>query len=513
VRRRLATRLASIAAATVAVTALVAGCSGEGDGAGAPPSPAAPPAGTPADLAAFYAQSLDWTGCGKPFECASARVPLDYADPGGRAITLRLVRLPAADHARRLGSLFVNPGGPGVSGLSYARTATTAISAEVRQRFDVVGFDPRGVGESTPVDCVDDAEVDTLLASEATPDTPAEEQRLRSDGKAYAADCQARSGELLGHVGTADVARDLDVLRAVVGDDRLTYLGKSYGTSIGATYAELFPTLVGRLVLDGVVDRTVVEPELSRRTALGFEKALTEFAQWCAAGDCPLPGGTQQVLDAVDEVLTSTDSDPLPTSSDRELTESLAFYGVLLPLYFPPDQGFPVLAQAVADGLDGDGTLLLALADAYVERKDDGSYDGNLTEANGAVNCLDSPKRMTLDEAAGYVDQFADAAPRFGPRMAWGMASCDGWPVAGTGSTEPVRAAGAAPILVVGNTGDTATPYSGAVSVAEQLESGRLLTWRATGHTAYRQGSDCIDAAVDAYLLEGTVPAAGTTCD
>jgi pimeloyl-ACP methyl ester carboxylesterase len=506
-------RLGLLAAAVpLAACSLVGGSPSEPS-----PAPTAPPTPTlaadvPAGLERFYTQQVSWQPCRDGLECATVQVPLDYAQPDGASIDLALLRVPARDPQARTGSLVVNPGGPGVSALDYAAAADQVVSPAVRDAFDVVGMDPRGVGSSTPLECVDDAALDASLALDATPDTDQEVQAFLDGVAELAAGCEAGSADLLPHVGTTDVARDLDVVRALLGDERLSYLGKSYGTSIGAEYARQFPQRVGRLVLDGAVDPTLSDAEVLLGQAEGFDLALSRFAEDCVQRGCRLGDTPDEVVQVVTDVLATTDDAPLPTGTDRPLTQTLATYGVIYPLYLPPGDGYRALESALLAAEAGDGSVLLRIADLYLLREPDGTFRTNQWDAFTPISCLDRPGSATVADVQAALPQFEAASPVFGAGQAWGLLSCSNWPAASDGLPAPVRAPGAPPILVVGTTGDPATPYAWAQGLAEQLDSGVLLTYDGTPHTAYRKGSACVDGAVDAYLLDGTVPAAGTTC-
>ncbi len=521
---------------SVVLAALVAtGCQSEPSGSGTGQQGDSPTDSTPApdategvdaELADFYTQTLSWETCGEEFECATVTVPVDYDDPDGDTIELSALRVPATGDDR-IGSLLVNPGGPGASGVEYAELAGSVVSEQVRERYDVVGFDPRGVGESSPIDCLEDAELDEYLATGGSPDDDAEIDALQEQADDFAEGCQTNSGDLLSHIGTPNVARDLDVLRAALGDQQLTYMGKSYGTYIGALYADMFPDRVGRLVLDGAIDPTLTGTEMALGQAEGFERALSAFITWCLEQEtCAAGGSESEIRQAISGLLEQVDEEPLSTEDEeRPLTEALAFYGLILPLYLTADEGYEPLNQALGEAIDeGDGTMLLNFADIYLERSSSGEYNNNQNEALVAVNCLDYPGTGTIEDAQANAATFTQASPIFGPFLAWGELGCgnigsddssggDGSSEDDAPGTEPVTADGAAPILVVGTTGDPATPYEWAEGLAGQLSSGVLLTYESAVHTAYRAGSSCIDTAVDAYFLEGTVPEAGTRCD
>lgn len=458
----------------------------------------------------FYAQELAWEDCEDGFECARLTVPVDYEAPEGDTAELSVIRLPASGDDRQ-GSIVLNPGGPGGSGIDYARAAETVVSSDVRAAFDVVGFDPRGVGESTPVECLDDEEIDVLVAADGTPDDQGEIDRLVELSQDLAMSCAQNAGALLAHVDTASAARDMDILRAAVGDERLTYLGKSYGTFLGATYAELFPQRVGRLVLDGAIDPSLSSEELNLGQARGFEQALTAFVTDCLEqSDCPLRGSVDEGVQQVQDLLERADARPLDTGTDRELTESLASFGIALPLY--ESDYWPLLRQGLTAAQSGDGSVLLGFADAYFERGPDGEYDSNAATVIYAVNCLDRPDDSSIADIQGQAQELQEVAPTFGRFLAWGSLPCTYWVPETASQPATVTAEGAAPILVVGTTGDPATPYEWSEGLAEQLESASLLTFDGDGHTAYQRSNNCIDDAVDAYLLSGTMPDDGTVC-
>ena len=543
------TRVGAVLAGGLAVVTGLAACTGSdtaGPGASgstaptttasaptASPAPTAPagttpaattsgpaaPATIPASLARFYAQRPAWTRCPDDddasavagvAQCATIEVPLDYAAPAAGTIKLALDRVPATDRAHRIGSLLVNPGGPGGSGLDYAKAADRIVGAKLRARYDIVGFDPRGVGQSTPVKCLSDSQLDTFLATDPDPETPAEITQTEQQAKELADGCEAESARLLPHVGTPDAARDMDVIRAVVGDPKLTYLGKSYGTYLGAVYAGLFPSRVGRVVLDGAIDPTLTSDQLDLGQAAGFQTAVDAFLADCVKqGDCPLGDTVAAAQTRLAQLLEGVQRKALPTGTARELTGGQAFLGVVAPLY--DRQSWPTLRSALAELVQGRGDTLLAIADLYSDRGPDG-YTSNANEVIYAVNCLDRPDDDTAAQVQAQLPAFRRASPVFGASLAWSSLPCGDWPVKSTTKPGPITAAGAAPILVVGTTRDPATPYAWAKSLAGQLSSGVLLSRDGDGHTGYFMGNDCIDTKVETYLLAGTPPADGTFC-
>ncbi|GGZ13122.1 proteinase [Streptomyces inusitatus] len=502
-----------------AAALLASGCTGGGSSSSAsastPDGAGAVAVAEPSEkLRPYYGQKLSWRECGASgFQCASLKVPLDYAEPGGESIELAVARKRATGPGKRLGSLMVNPGGPGGSAVGYLQMyAGIGYPAPVRARYDMVAVDPRGVARSEPVECLDGKEMDAYTQTDQTPDDAAETTLLTRAFQKFAQGCAKRSGTVLPHVSTVETARDLDVLRGVLGDRKLTYVGASYGTFLGATYAELFPARTGRLVLDGALDPALPARQVNRDQTAGFETAFQSFAADCVErADCPLGTGSERdASDRLKAFFAELDARPIPTGESRRLGEALATTGVLAAMY---DEGaWPQLREALAAAMKGDGASLLTLADSYYERDPDGSYS-NLMYANAAVNCLDLPPAFTgPKQASAAVGEFEKASPVFGRGFAWAALNCAYWPTPATGKPHRIEAEGAAPILVVGTTRDPATPYTWARGLASQLSSGRLLTYDGDGHTAYGRGSDCVDTAINAYLLEGTVPPKGKRC-
>lgn len=441
-------------------------------------------------------------------------VPLSYDDPDGQTIEVEMVRLPAKDADKRVGSLVLNPGGPGGSGIEYARAARVVLSGKLIDRFDIVGFDPRGVGRSSPIDCLTDRQLDRFLELDPNPEVDEDVAVTVRQSKRFGQRCERNSPELTPNIGTPYVARDLDIMRSLLGDERLNFLGKSYGTFIGATYAELFPSRVGRFVLDGAVDPALTNADLARGQAIGFEMALQRFAQWCTdQKQCPLSdepaAGVQQVAD----LLTQLEKSPLPAEGDRPLTAAQATLGIVGSLY-SREYGWESLMYALDSAFDGDGLALQAEADWLTERRPDGSFANNANEALYAVNCIDRPDRSDPEQAEQQAAEWSQEAPVFGAALAWGNLPCYYWPVPAVTEPAPIAAPGAAPIFVIGTEFDPATPYQWSVSLAEQLDSGVLVSWKGgDGHTAYFSGSKCIDRAVDDYFIDGDVPDDGLECD
>ncbi|MET9393316.1 alpha/beta hydrolase [Streptomyces sp. NPDC006624] len=480
---------------------------------------AALPRATPAALSSYYRQKPAWRGCGVPgFECATVKAPLDYAEPSAGDVRLAVARKKATGPGKRLGSLLVNPGGPGGSAIGYVQSyAGIGYPAEVRARYDMVAVDPRGVARSEPVECLDGPAMDRYTQTDSTPDDANETDGLTAAYRTFAEGCGADAPELLRHVSTVEAARDMDIVRAALGDGKLNFVGASYGTFLGATYAGLFPERTGRLVLDGAMDPSLPARRLNLEQTAGFETAFRSFVKDCVRqAGCPLGGrGTppEKAGRNLKAFFEKLDARPVPTgdAGGRRLTESLATTGVIAAMY---DEGsWERLREALTSAMrENDGSGLLVLSDSYYERDAEGAYS-NLMFANAAVNCLDLPPAFdTADEVRRALPEFEKASPVFGEGLAWASLNCAYWPVRATGEPHRIEAKGAAPIVVVGTTRDPATPYRWARALAGQLSSARLLTYEGDGHTAYGRGSSCIDRTINAYLVRGTPPQDGKRC-
>ncbi|WP_052847657.1 alpha/beta hydrolase [Streptomyces avicenniae] len=489
---------------------------GEDAAADAPPLEPLPEA-IPDDLRPYYDQELSWSPCGgSDFECAMLTVPLDYEaiDPA-QDIELRVTRLRTSEPDGRIGTLLMNPGGPGASAVEFVQSwGDAAFPADTLDRYDLGAIDPRGTGGSEPVECLTGEAMDAYTLVDRTPDSDEEADQLVAAMEEFTAACAERSGDLLEHISTIETARDMDVLRGALGDEQLHYLGFSYGTKLGAVYAGLFPQRAGHLVLDAAVDPRLSTLDTDREQAGGFETAFRSFAEDCLTyDDCPLG---DENADAASEALldffAAVDAEPLPSGDpERPLTESLATTGVASALYAVFMWGD--LRSALSSAMeDGDGSGLLALADSYNERGPDGSY-ATSSYAFPAISCLDSPAgNATEDDVRAVLTSYEEASPTFGRDFAWATLVCAAWPVEPSGHPVSIAAAGAADILVVGTLRDPATPYGWAEGLAEQLDSATLLTYDGDGHGAYGGNSSCVDAAVNTYLVEGTVPEENTTC-
>lgn len=508
---------------TATTVLLVAGCSDGGDNDEA--------SDRPTDLAGLAAQQLEWAPCpppspaegggqapsplpgGTPWECSFMDAPLDYAKPDGETIELALIRARARDQDKRIGSMIYNFGGPGGSGIT-ALPSFAPDYEKLRTRYDLVSFDPRGVGRSEDVNCLSDEELDAYYALDFTPDDAAEERTLSDAQKRYAAGCEKESGTMLPRVGTENAARDMDLMRQVLGDDKLHYFGISYGTELGGVYAHMFPKNVGRALFDAVVDPNAGTEAGALGQAKGFQLALDNFAKDCVArGDeCTLPGSTvAEIEQFIVDLLAELDKKPIAGIGDRKLTETQATNGIAQTLY--SKEFWQYLEQGLDDADGGEGGLLLTFSDSMNGRDPNGSYS-NIQAANAAINCVDFKERYTLGQAKERLPEFRKTSAVFGNYMGWALSSCSQWPVPGTWEHPDVSAPGSAPILVLGTTGDPATPYEGTRAMVEALGDGVgvELTYEGEGHGAYNAGNACVQALVDNYFLDGKVPASGTVC-
>lgn len=459
-----------------------------------------------------YAQKLNWTTCGE-LQCADVQVPLDWTNPTGETVTIKINKLPATGEAK--GSLLINPGGPGGSGLDFTEYFGTSAGEDLLATYDVIGFDPRGVGSSSPVDCGDAAAVDAFVVTDYPLETEADVDAANQRNADFGAGCEKATGPLIQNVDTVSVARDMDVIRALVGDDKLNYLGFSYGTQLGATYAELYPDHVGQMVLDGAVDFLLSTDDQAAGQAAGFEGALTNFVKWCAGEDsCPLDSNPAAAKKQIHDVAFDAIANPVPTGDGQEVNGNLMTYGIVVTLY---DEGSWVYLEQALDEVINKHTafVMMQLANFYLDRDGStGEYLTNSTVAFSAISCLDEPEEPAWDLAR--VDQFRalleDASPTFG----WWFASstgCSDWPFhAHEIVTSLDKAASVTPILVVGTTNDPATPYKWAQSLTAELGNATLLTYDGEGHTAYGRSNQCIIDAVDGWLVDGVMPDSGTVC-
>ena len=447
----------------------------------------------------YLSRKISWHSCGK-FQCADIPVPLDWDDPDGPAITLALKRKPAEGAAKA--TLFVNPGGPGGSG----QEMVDSFQSSAFPNHDVIGWDLRGTGASTHVDCGPAKAMDDLFNLDASPDNEAEWNALVHGARNFAQSCRAHSGQLLDHVSTIDTARDLDYLRYLVGDRKLDYLGISYGTFLGATYAELYPGRVGHMVLDSTVNITNHD---TVSQIVGFDRAFGDFAKWCAKQGkrCALGTSEAEVRKATLNFLDRLDAHPMKVK-DRELTQSLAGTGIALFLYSGKEAYSYLLVSLVGAMKNGDASYLLTASDLLNGRGKDGKWE-TIASAFPAISCLDQAD-FGLKHARQKWPKEVAKAPTLGKALGE-TPTCEVW----TAHPAPqlyLTAQGAAPILVLGATGDPATPYEQAKWMADQLKSGVLLTWRGSGHSAWELGNQCVKKAVEGYVNDGKTPKGNTVC-
>ncbi|WP_047521574.1 alpha/beta hydrolase [Microbacterium sp. ZOR0019] len=508
--RRALGAIAGLAAASVALSGCLYAMIPEQSSR--PSTTAAPDTeGVAEDLLPFYSQELTWTECGTGFDCTDVTAPLDWENPAAGDVTLAVVRHRA--EGTPVGSLLTNPGGPGASGVDLVlNNLGFAVGADLIENFDVIGFDPRGVGDSTAVTCYDAPEMDDYLYGipAAARGTAEWEAELLDAHKSFAEACDANSGGILPYITTVNAARDMDLIRAVLGDKQLNYLGYSYGTFLGATYAKLYPEKAGRLVLDGAIDPAVPGLEVGATQALGFESALRAYMQSCLdSGECPFAGTVDEAMADLGALLASVDRTPLQSGDGRLMGADTLLTGIIAALYSQDNWGF--LTQALDEALQGDPTSAFLLADFYNSRED-GVYIDNSTEAFRAYNCMDYPVEDDPAAEAAIDAKIAEGAPTIAPYWS-GPDSCEVWPYPPTGTRGEITAEGAGPILVIGTTNDPATPYEWSESLADQLEEGVLITRVGEGHTGYNKGNICVDDAVEAFLLDDVVPEDGLRCE
>jgi len=454
--------------------------------------------------------TLRWRSCGSEFECTSMRVPLDYANPSGAQVDLAIVRLPARDQSKRIGSLVVNPGGPGGSGVEYVLQAADSLPSQLRDRFDIVGFDPRGVGQSDPIDCK--ADMSAYYHLDFSPDDDAERAALVSGIQAFVDACQRNEGSRLPYMSTDNTVRDLDQLRAALGDEKLTFLGYSYGSYLGAKYAAAYPDHVRALVLDGAVDPALDAKQQQVEQAAGFEGVLNAFLKWCSANtscDFHRDGNSASALD---RLTARVDREGLPVPGERQartLSSTEFDLGIATALY-EGRNGFGILGSALDAAERGDGRGMAQLADSYTERSRDGTY-GNIEEAFIAIGCADGPPVGTVNDVWSIEAAAKQVAPRLGASIVDNSIACALWPVKGAPAA-PVHAPSAPPILVVGTKHDPATPFAWARSLTSQLGSAVLIAAPGEQHTAFGLGIRCVDDTVDRYFIHRTTPHGNLDC-
>lgn len=498
-------------ASFILLSVLVAGC------ATVTPTEVAVSEDVTADLKPFYSQTLNWSNCGNDLKCAELEVPIDYANPGSGSIKLALNYL-ASTGSADLGWLVENPGGPGGSGIDFVQGASAQVASDaLRKRYHIVGFDPRGVKRSAPIKCLAPKATDEFLYG-TTPGAPGSAVEIAAQRKAmknFINACVKNSGKIFGFVDTVSAARDMDVIRAVLKEPKLNYMGFSYGTFLGTTYAALFPERVGRFVLDGAIDPTVSDEDQSANQLKAFDQALKNFLQDCltvSKDTCPFTGTVASSMKRITAWYKTLETKPIKTTLDgRKLTISGGITGLIMTLY--SEDYWQYARSAFKSAFAGDGTTFLQLADFYNDRNSDGSYGSNQLEANMAVNCLDSRSNPSIKAMKAQNAKLQKLSPFFGRYWLNGALGCEQWPYKLAKKPATYSAEGSGPIMVVGTTGDPATPYWQAQNLANKiLSNGVLVTFNGEGHTAYGRSNECVVKTVDNYLINGTVPAVDPNC-
>jgi pimeloyl-ACP methyl ester carboxylesterase len=452
----------------------------------------------PKTLSGYYTQEINWKNCRQDFKCATLAVPIDYKKLSTGTFEIALLKYEARI-SKKLGSLIVNPGGPGGSGVDYAYAAEYIFSPAILDRYDIVGFDPRGVSRSAPIRCLNDKELDANNNSDSKPDNEKEFLKLLSDTKKYVEICKDKNKHLTSY-STANVARDLDILREAIGDKQLNYMGKSYGTYLGTLYAQFFPDKVGRVVLDGAVDPTISNFQQTLTQAVGFDQAFSSFAKDCSKkSKCPLPTGEDAAIAEMEKLFAQAAKKPLPIkSSNRTLSETMMVLGTASAMY-DSSTGWPKLRKAIAQARKGYGDEFLKLADEYTGRQSDGSYPNNEFDSGAVIDCLDVEEPRTVTQIKRDAEVFAEKAPLFGPYLAYGGLTCKYFGQSQEVSISPVRTTH--PIIIIGTTGDPATPYEWALGLRTLLTNSQLISLASEGHTGQGQGNACVDEQVDSFFL------------
>jgi pimeloyl-ACP methyl ester carboxylesterase len=454
--------------------------------------------------------SITWKPCGR-VQCATLQVPLNAEKRSGEHLSLALARLPATNKRGRRGVLFVNPGGPGGSGVEFLRTSAAVFSPTLRRDFDLVSWDPRGVGASTPIECGD--HLDGFYAVDRDPKTATDQTAIERATRKFVAACVAASGSRLPYMSTRDGARDMDAIRRAMGEATISFFGFSYGTYLGALYAQMYPARVRAMVLDGAIDPARSYDQTTLDQARGFENELESFFSWCRTHDeCGFAHGSDPRV-AYDKLTEAIAAEPVATKvdgEDRTLGPGEFDIGVVSLLY-NGEAGFDDLGAALADLARGGGGQLLHATDEYTERSKGGTYS-NETAVLYATGCLDAPAPTTVTATERLAARAAEVSPHFGATTTWLGLPCALWPTRATHAPRSITAPGAPPIVVIGGKGDPATPYAWAQGLARELASGRLVTYNGDGHTSYARGNSCIDDAVDSYLVDLHVPPPDTTC-
>ena len=454
------------------------------------------------DLNKYQHQSLRWNSCYDSFQCTTLRVPVDYENIDSRFFTLQVLRHLASDQRNRIGSLVVNPGGPGGSGFDYAYNAETIVSTQILAKYDIVGFDPRGVNGSEPIRCLTDKEEDEFLSKDGRATNPAQVAELVAISKDFAQKCATAAGSKLGHYSTLEGAKDMELLRLALGEKKLDYLGKSYGTYLGTLYAALYPENIGRMVLDGALDPTLSLPEQNKVQATGFDLALKDFI------------AKEKVFTAseIQNLINRSELRPLITTQNRKLTQALLITALAASLYDNKD-GWPRLSKALTQAIrQANPQQLLDIADEYNRRDNFGKFIDNQNDISIMITCADWPITDSLATMTQDAKSYAKKAPVFGPFLAFAGLPCKYWKAQPQVPKVNLTNIKTPPILIIGVTRDPATPYQWAVALAKQIPNSTLLTYDGEGHTGHGRGSSCIDSKVDTFFLTGKPPISAQVC-
>jgi pimeloyl-ACP methyl ester carboxylesterase len=450
----------------------------------------------------YKSQELNWRDCYDGFECSSFKVPVNYAKVDNQSFTLKVLRHNALDQKNKLGSIVVNPGGPGGSATLYAYNAEYILSKEINEKYDVVGFDPRGVNESDEIRCLTDDEEDEFLNADASDGKAVNIAALSEISKDFANKCAKAAGKKLGHYSTLEAAKDMEILRLLLNEKNLNFLGKSYGTYLGTLYAALYPETVGRIVLDGAVSPNVSMREQQLAQAVAFDKALNNF----------LATQKRFKLSDIKKLLSDADTNPMTGSDGRAASQSIAITAIATTLYDSGD-GWKdlnkILNQAI---LKRDPAEMFKQADDYNNRDSAGNYYSNQTDVSIIINCLDWKEPRTIEEITSDRGAFTKAAPIFGPYLYLAGLPCKYWKTEPQLPPMPLKNINTTPVLVIGVTNDPATPYEWAQDLVKVFTNGKLLTLNGDGHTGHNQGNECVDSVVDSYFLTGKIGSEPLIC-
>jgi hypothetical protein len=458
-------------------------------------------AGEQRTLSQYEQQSLNWSSCYQGFSCATFKVPVDYEKINGDSFTLQILRHRANNPSKQIGTLIINPGGPGGSGVDYAYNADTDVSKKIEDVYDIVGFDPRGVNLSQPIRCLSDKQTDDFLDNYGSVENDSDLQGAIAGSQKIAIACAKAAGSKLGHYSTLETAKDMELLRILLHEPLLNYLGKSYGTYLGTLYAALYPKTTGRIILDGAVDPNVSVRDQNLNQSVGFETALTSF----------LSKNPQFTYKEVKDFLHNSRTKPFKGSDGRKLTDSLAFTGIISGLY-EPATGWQELAKALAEVFDGNNPNgLLRMADTYTQRDSHGHYKSNLIDISQMISCLDTTDARPLTALQKDAPNFAKAAPIFGPFLAYSGLPCRYWKAPPI-KQPTIKNIVTRPLLIIGTTRDPATPYGWALGLHKELSKSTLVTLSGDGHTGANRGSSCVDVVMDTYLLTGKLPLKDVSC-